>query len=138
MEHCFHTDTIGYILSPLKDLYPDGLRILSLYTGIGGAEVALSRLGLHLKCVVSVETLEVNRKIFKRWWESTRQSGELRQIDDVTKLTLQLLLEFVGEFRGFDLVVGAHLQETCVGYTNFFFEFYRVVTQLNVIMSNIH
>lgn len=66
MEHCFQTDTIGYILSPLKDLYPDGLRILSLYTGIGGAEVALSRLGLHLKCVVSVEMSEVNRKIFKR------------------------------------------------------------------------
>lgn len=73
-----------------------------------------------------------------RWWESTGQSGELRQIDDVTKLTLQLLKQFVGEFRGFDLVVGAHVQETCVGYTDLFFEFYRVVTQVNVIMRNIH
>ncbi|KAJ4809827.1 DNA (Cytosine-5)-methyltransferase DRM2 [Rhynchospora pubera] len=67
MKLCFQTDTIGYILSPLKDLYPDGLRVLSLNTGIGGAEVALNRLGMHLKCVVSIETSEVNQKIFKRF-----------------------------------------------------------------------
>ncbi|KAJ1704382.1 hypothetical protein LUZ63_004161 [Rhynchospora breviuscula] len=135
MKLCFQTDTIGYILSPLKDLYPDGLRVLSLNTGIGGAEVALNRLGMHFKCVVSIETSEVNQKIFKRWWDNTHQSGELRQIGGISKLTLQLLAQLVKDFGGFDLVVGTHLLETYDGlYTNTFFEFYRVLTQLKDIM----
>ncbi|KAJ3708901.1 hypothetical protein LUZ61_012606 [Rhynchospora tenuis] len=134
MKLCFQTDTIGYILSPLKDLYPDGLRVLSLNTGIGGAEVAMNRLGMHFKCVVSIEASEVNRKIFKRWWDSTHQSGELRQIGGISNLTLQQLVQMVRDFGGFDLVVGAHLEN--YGHGLFFYEFYRAVAQLKDIMRS--
>jgi hypothetical protein len=66
MAQCFQTDTTGYILSPLKDFYQDGIRVLSIFSGIGGAVVALHRLGIHLNCVVSVESSEINRKILER------------------------------------------------------------------------
>ncbi|KAI9088103.1 hypothetical protein K1719_030080 [Acacia pycnantha] len=48
-------DTVAYHLSVLKDMYPNGINLLSLFFGIGGAEVALYRLGIPIKNVVSVE-----------------------------------------------------------------------------------
>ncbi|KAE8672436.1 DNA (cytosine-5)-methyltransferase DRM1 [Hibiscus syriacus] len=44
--------------SILRDMFPGGINVLSLFSGIGGAEVALYRLGIPLKVVVSVEKSE--------------------------------------------------------------------------------
>ncbi|KAJ3696554.1 hypothetical protein LUZ61_000259 [Rhynchospora tenuis] len=140
MSKCFQTDTIGYILSPLKKMYPEGIRVLSIFSGIGGAEVALHRLGIRLKCLVSVESSEINQKILRRWWSKTEQRGELRQLGEISKLTLQELQQLFEEFGGFDLVVGApdatvsgggkvsSALNGVVGIdSNMFFEYVRVV-----------
>ncbi|KAF6142273.1 hypothetical protein GIB67_038287 [Kingdonia uniflora] len=105
LKHCFQTDALGFHLSSLKWKFPEGLTVLSLYSGIGGAEVALHRLGLRLKCVVSVETSETNRRILKRWWGNTQQTGELVQIDDIGKLSGKKLDNLIEEFGGFDFVI---------------------------------
>ena len=116
MTCAFQTATVAHLLSVLKDMYPDGLRVLSIFSGIGGAEVALHRLGIRLNCVVSVEESEVNRKVLKRWWVKTEQAGKLKQLPSITKLTTYLLEDLVEEFGGFDLVVGGNYS-SCRGGT---------------------
>ncbi|KAF9596925.1 hypothetical protein IFM89_014489 [Coptis chinensis] len=69
LKYSFQTNTLGYHLSVLKWLFPDGLSVLSLFSGIGGAEVALHRLGLLLKGVVSMELCETNWRILRKWWQ---------------------------------------------------------------------
>ncbi len=81
-------DTVAYQLSVLKDLFPEGINVLSLFSEIGGAEVALHRLGIKLKNVVSVEISKVNQNIGRSWWNQTQQTGNLIHIDDVQKVTL--------------------------------------------------
>ncbi|XP_021752627.1 probable inactive DNA (cytosine-5)-methyltransferase DRM3 isoform X1 [Chenopodium quinoa] len=105
LKLCFQTDTLGYYLSVLKPLFPGGITLLSLYSGIGGAEVALNRLGIYLKVVVSVESSETKRKILRRWWQNTDQAGELVQIEGIQKLTINKLEFLMKKFGGFDLVV---------------------------------
>jgi site-specific DNA-cytosine methylase len=106
MRFGFQTDTVAYILSVLKEMYPDGLTVLSIYSGVGGAEVALHGLGIPLKGVVSVEESEVNRKVLKRWWRKTKQSGQLRQVSSISKVNTSVLKDLMNEFGRFDLVVG--------------------------------
>ncbi|KAL8167429.1 hypothetical protein V2J09_008928 [Rumex salicifolius] len=106
LRTCFQTDTLAYHLSPLKCFFPDGLTMLSVYGSVGGAEVALHRLGVRLRGVVSVETSEAKRQILKRWWESSGQTGELVQIEDVQKLSSNKLEYLMNKFGGFDLVIG--------------------------------
>ena len=60
---------MAYHLSVLKDMVPHGVNVLSLFSGIGGAEVALHRLGIKLKNVVSIEKSKANRDIVRSWWE---------------------------------------------------------------------
>lgn len=145
LKYGFQTDTLGYHLSVLKGMFPDGLRVLSVYSGIGGAEVALHRLGIHLKCVVSVEASDINRKILRRWWQSTGQPGELRQFGGIEKLTIQRLEDFVNQFGGFDIIIGGNLG-TCAGGSsnvsslmgmdlNLFFEYVRVFQRVRSIMG---
>ncbi|CAO2838386.1 unnamed protein product [Amaranthus hypochondriacus] len=105
LKNCFQTDTIGYYLSVLKSLFPGGVTVLSLYSGIGGAEVALHRLGIYMKAVVSVESSEARRKVLRRWWQNTDQSGELVQIENIQRLTSNKLEFLIKKFGGFDLVV---------------------------------
>ncbi|KNA11152.1 hypothetical protein SOVF_137920 isoform A [Spinacia oleracea] len=105
LKHCFQTDTLGYYLSVMKPLFPGGITLLSLYSGIGGAEVTLHRLGIYLKAVVSVESSETRRKILRRWWQNTDQAGELIQIEGIQKLTINKLEFLTKKFGGFDLVV---------------------------------
>ncbi|KAL0344013.1 UNVERIFIED_CONTAM: ATP-dependent RNA helicase-like protein DB10 [Sesamum angustifolium] len=50
-------DTVAYHLSVLKENFPNGLNLLSLFSGIGGREVALHRLGIKLKNVVHLKSL---------------------------------------------------------------------------------
>ncbi|RZC52686.1 hypothetical protein C5167_021115 [Papaver somniferum] len=106
LGNSFQVDTVAYHLSVLKDMYPNGMTVLSLFSGIGGAEVALYRLGIHLKTVVSVEISETSRNILRSWWESTNQSGNLIDIDDVQKLDADKLEQLINSFGGFDLVIG--------------------------------
>ncbi|GER51754.1 methyltransferase family protein [Striga asiatica] len=101
----FQTDTLGYVLSVVRQLCPGGVAVLSFFTGIGGPEVALQRLGIRMRGVVSVEPSEVRRRIVRRWWESSGQGGELVQIEDASRLTGGRLEELTKKFGGFDLVV---------------------------------
>ncbi|GJM99061.1 hypothetical protein PR202_ga16125 [Eleusine coracana subsp. coracana] len=60
-------DTVAYHLSVLKDMFPHGMNVLSLFSGIGGAEVALHKLGIHMKNVVSVENSKANRAVLRTY-----------------------------------------------------------------------
>lgn len=90
----------------MKNLFPNGINLLSLFSGIGGAEVALHRLGIPLKNVVSVEIAEVNRNIIRSWWEQTNQRGQLIEIADVQQVSIERLDQWISSFGGFDLVIG--------------------------------
>ncbi|XVE65470.1 hypothetical protein DITRI_Ditri08aG0002400 [Diplodiscus trichospermus] len=105
LKESFQTDTLGYHLSVLKSMYPGGLTMLSVYSGIGGAVVALHRLGIRLKGVVSVETCEARRRILRNWWQSTGQTGELVVIEDIQRLTSKKLESLMDKLGGFDLVI---------------------------------
>lgn len=106
LGNSFQVDTVAYHLSVLKDIFPNGINMLSLFSGIGGAEVALHRLGIPLKNVVSVEISEANRDIVRSWWEQTNQKGNLIHLADVQQLNGDRLEQFMGSFGGFDLIVG--------------------------------
>ncbi|OMO59188.1 C-5 cytosine methyltransferase [Corchorus capsularis] len=106
LGNSFQVDTVAYHLSVLKDMFPSGINVLSLFSGIGGAEVALYRLGVRLKTVVSVEKSEVNRNIVRCWWEQTNQTGILIDIPDVQELNGERLEQLMSIHGGFDLVVG--------------------------------
>ncbi|VAI61655.1 unnamed protein product [Triticum turgidum subsp. durum] len=105
LGNSFHVDTVAYHLSVLRDMFPNGVSVLSLFTGIGGGEVALHRLGIHMRAVVSVEIGEANRRILRGWWDQT-QTGTLIEIADVKSLTPDIIASYVGRFGGFDLVIG--------------------------------
>ncbi|XP_050381674.1 probable inactive DNA (cytosine-5)-methyltransferase DRM3 [Argentina anserina] len=105
LKYCFQTDTLAYHLSVLKPLYPEGLTMFSIFSGIGGAEIALHKLGIPLKGVVSVETCATKRRILRRWWETTGQSGQLEQIDDIQKLSSNKLESLMRRFGGFDFLI---------------------------------
>ncbi|KAL8481274.1 hypothetical protein ACS0TY_027166 [Phlomoides rotata] len=100
----FQTDTLGYHLSVLKS-FPDGVSVLSFFDGIGGVEVALHRLGIRLKGVVSVEPSEAKRRIVKKWWENSAQAGELIQLESINKLSSNKLEDLFKKFKGFNLVI---------------------------------
>lgn len=114
LQLSFQTDTLGYQLSVLKSMYPGGLTLLSVFSGIGAAEVALHRLGIRLKGVISIEYSEANRRILKRWWISSGQTGELEQIEDIQKLTTKKLDSLIEKFGGIDLIV---CQNSCAVQT---------------------
>ncbi|CAA0823415.1 DNA (cytosine-5)-methyltransferase DRM2 [Striga hermonthica] len=106
LGNSFQVDTVAYHLSVLKELYPNGINMLSLFSGIGGAEVALHRLGVKLKNVVSVEKSKVNRDIVRSWWEQTNQRGTLYDYDDVQQFDSPGIEQIMDSIGGFDLVVG--------------------------------
>ncbi|CAI0626109.1 unnamed protein product [Linum tenue] len=105
LKYSFQIDALGYHLSSLKSLLPQGITMLSLSTGIGGAEVALHRLGVQLKNLVSVESSEEKRKMLRRWWSNSAQTGELVQINDIQRLTSNKLEELVSKYGCFDFVI---------------------------------
>lgn len=115
LKFSLQTDTLGYHLSVLKPIYTEGLTMLSLYSGIGGPEVALNRLGIPLKGVVSVETSETKRGILRRWWKNSGQTGELVQIEDIQKLTSNKLESLIKKFGGFDFII---CQNPCIQFSS--------------------
>ncbi|XP_073038819.1 DNA (cytosine-5)-methyltransferase DRM2-like isoform X1 [Primulina eburnea] len=106
LGNSFQVDTVAYHLSVLKKIFPNGINVLSLFSGIGGAEVALHRLGIKLKNVVSVEKSKVNRDIVRSWWEQTNQTGSLVDFDDVKILEGERIEQIINAVGGIDLVVG--------------------------------
>lgn len=148
LRHCIQTDVLGYHLSVLKSMFPDGLTVLSLFSGIGGAEVALHRLGIRLKGVVSIETSETRRRILRRWWCDSEQTGELMQIDGIQRLTTSKLENLFAKFGGFDLII---CQNPCIlspsqksaadgenlpGFDfSLFYEFVRILQRVRSVME---
>ena len=47
-------------------MFPNGVNLLSLFSGIGGREVALHKFGIHMRAVVSVEILDDVRAAMAR------------------------------------------------------------------------
>ncbi|KAG9136742.1 hypothetical protein Leryth_004513, partial [Lithospermum erythrorhizon] len=105
LQDSFQVDALAYHLSVLKFLYPEGVTVLSINDRLGGAEVALDKLKIRLKGVVSIEPSETNRRILKRWWKHSSQSGELVQIDGIQMLSSSKLENLLQKFGGFDLVI---------------------------------
>ncbi|KAH9602230.1 hypothetical protein KSS87_003316 [Heliosperma pusillum] len=147
LGNSFQIDTIAYHLSVLKPIYPRGMTILSLFSGIGGAEVALHRLGIPLKAVVSIEISEVNRKIFQDWWDQTEQPGKLIHVDDVQKVDYPMIRRWITEFDGFDLVIGGSPCNNLAGgnrrtrdglqgqHSSLFFQYYRILDTVTSLMK---
>lgn len=131
----------------LRDLFPCGINVLSLFSGIGGAEVALHRLKIPLKNVVSVEISEVNRNIVKSWWEQTNQKGTLIHIDDVKEVNADKLEQWMGSFGGFDLVIGGSPCNNLSGsnrlhrnglegeQSSLFYDYFRILDLVKCMMS---
>lgn len=128
-------------------MFPNGITMLSLFSGIGGAEVALYRLGIPLKLVVSVEISEVNRNIVRSWWEQTNQKGTLIDIADVQQLNGDKLEQFINTFGGFDLVVGGSPCNNLAGSNRvsrdglegkqsaLFYDYFRILDLVKCIMG---
>ncbi|OVA16978.1 C-5 cytosine methyltransferase [Macleaya cordata] len=147
LGNSFQVDTVAYHLSVLKDMFPSGMSVLSLFSGIGGAEVALHRLGIPLKIVVSVEISETSRNILRSWWEQTNQKGTLIDIDDVQKLDADRLEQLINSFGGFDLIVGGSPCNNISGsnrvsrdglegkHSSLFYDYFRILNQVKVIMG---
>ncbi|KAK1298593.1 DNA (cytosine-5)-methyltransferase DRM2 [Acorus calamus] len=147
LGNSFQVDTVAYHLSVLKDMFPNGITMLSLFSGIGGAEVALHRLGIHLKAVVSVEISEVNRNIVRSWWEQTNQTGTLIDIADVQQLNGDKIEQLIHTFGGFDLVVGGSPCNNLAGsnrvsrdglegkHSALFYDYFRILDLVKNIMG---
>lgn len=148
LGNAFQTDTVAYHLSVLKHLYPNGINVLSLFSGIGGAEVALHRLGITLKYVISAEICKENRLILRSWWEKTRQTGELIELEDVQNLTDKKLEDLIDIVGGFDLIIGGSPCNNLTGsnrctrdglegkHSSLFFEFPRIVNVVRHVMRS--
>lgn len=133
----------------MKEQFPNGFNVLSLYSGIGGAEVALHRLGIPLKNVVSVVISEVNRNILRSWWKETNQCGNLIEIADVQEVNGDKLEQYMSLFGGFDLVIGGSLCNNLGGcnrvsrfglegeHSSLFYEYFRILDLVKCIMGNV-
>ncbi|XP_031277074.1 DNA (cytosine-5)-methyltransferase DRM2-like [Pistacia vera] len=147
LGNSFQVDTVAYHLSVLKEQFPNGINVLSLFSGIGGAEVALHRLGIPLKNVVSVEISEVNRNIVRGWWKETNQCGNLIEIADVQEVTWDKLEQYVSLFGGFDLLIGGSPCNNLSGrnrvsrvglegeHSSLFYEYFRILDLVKCIMG---
>ncbi|PWZ57918.1 DNA (cytosine-5)-methyltransferase DRM2 [Zea mays] len=148
LGNSFQVDTVAYHLSVLKDRYPQGMNVLSLFTGIGGAEVALHRLGIRMNTVISVEKSEVNRTILKSWWDQT-QTGTLIEINDVQTLTADRIEAYIRRIGGFDLVIGGspcnnlagsnrHHRDGLEGeHSSLFYHYFRILDSVKSIMERL-
>ncbi|XP_057833016.2 DNA (cytosine-5)-methyltransferase DRM2 isoform X2 [Cryptomeria japonica] len=148
LGNAFQIDTVAYHLSVLKPFYPSGIKVLSLFSGIGGAEVALHRIGISLKCVVSVEICPKNRLTLSSWWKKTQQTGTLIEKEDVQDLTREVLEEVIDRVGGFDLIVGGSPCNNLSGnnrvsrnglegkQSSIFYEFPRILNEIRQIMHS--
>ncbi|CAL4920350.1 unnamed protein product [Urochloa decumbens] len=148
LGNSFQVDTVAYHLSVLRDMFPHGMNVLSLFSGIGGAEVALHRLGIRMNNVISVEKSEVNRTILKSWWDQT-QTGTLIEITDVQTLTSEKIESYIRRIGGFDLVIGGspcnnlagsnrHHRDGLEGeHSALFYHYFRILDSVKSIMERL-
>lgn len=140
LGNSFSVYTVAYHFSVLKPLFPRGIKVLSLFSGIGGAEVALHKIGIKLNVVVSVEIELEPRRCLQTWWSVTNQTGHLDvEYHDVRHLTKSVLTRLVNKYQGFDLIVGGSPCNNFAGsnrvsrigleggHSTMFFEFSRIV-----------
>jgi len=130
----------------LKPLFPQGMNVLSLFNGIGGAEVALHRLGIPLKNVVSVEKSEKSKNIIESWWKQTNQVGNLTHFHDVQILDDRALRKLIESIGGFNLVIGGSPCNNLAGKnvngrvglggeeSSLFYEYVRILDAVRNIM----
>ena len=141
LGNSFSVFTVAFHFSVLKPLYPRGIKVLSLFSGIGGAEVALHKLGIKLLVVVSVELNDETRRCLEAWWAASKQTGVLNQeFHNVKDLGRAEISALVSKHRGFDLIVGGSPCNNLSGnnmvsrvglegqQSSVFFEFSRIVT----------
>ncbi|XP_047334253.1 DNA (cytosine-5)-methyltransferase DRM2-like [Impatiens glandulifera] len=145
LGNSFQVDTVAYHLSVLKDLYPQGMNVLSLFSGIGGGEVALHRLGIPLKNVVSIDISEGNRNVVKSWWGQTNQKGKLIHFPDVQDVDGEKLENLRDTIGDFDLVIGGspcnnlagsnrHSRDGLEGeQSSLFFDYFRILDLVKTI-----
>lgn len=150
LGNSFQIDTVAYHLSVLKDRYPNGMNVLSLFSGIGGAEVALHRLGIRLNTVVAVEISEVNRNIVRSWWEQTKQTGNLIDFTDIQELSGDQLEHLISTYGRFDLIIGGspcnnltgsnrHTRDGLGGkQSSLFYDYFRILDLVKCIMGKDH
>ncbi|CAL4897640.1 unnamed protein product [Urochloa decumbens] len=148
LGNSFQVDTVAYHLSVLKDMFPHGMNVLSLFSGIGGAEVALHRLGIRMNNVISVEISEVNRTILRSWWDQT-QRGTLIEINDVQSLTSERIEFYMRKIGGFDLVIGGspcnnlagsnrHHRDGLEGeHSSLFYHYFNILEAVKSIMQRL-
>lgn len=149
LGNSFQIDTVAYHLSVLKEIFPNGMNVLSLFSGIGGAEVALHRLGIPLKNVVSVELSEPSRNVVRCWWDQTNQKGNLIDVSDVKEVTGDRLEQWISSFGGFDLVIGGSPCNNLTGsnrwsrdglegeHSSLFFDYFRILDLVKSIMGTV-
>ncbi|XP_042496171.1 DNA (cytosine-5)-methyltransferase DRM2-like isoform X2 [Macadamia integrifolia] len=147
LGNSFQVDTVAYHLSVLKEIFPGGINLLSLFSGIGGAEVALHRLGIPLKNVVAVEISETSRDILRSWWEQTNQTGNLIDFTDIRKLNADRLEQLISSFGGFDLIIGGSPCNNLTGsnrvsrdglegkHSSLFYDYFRILDLVRCIMG---
>lgn len=150
LGNSFQVDTVAYHLSVLKDMFPEGVNVLSLFSGIGGAEVALHRLGIKLRNVVSIEKTKQNRDIVRSWWEQTNQKGSLIDFDDVEQFDLARAEQIIDMIGGFDLIVGGSPCNNLAGSnrvsrdglegseSRLFYDYFRILDMIKCIMRDKH
>ncbi|KAH7444786.1 hypothetical protein KP509_02G091600 [Ceratopteris richardii] len=148
LGNSFQINTVAYHLSTLKPLYPHGITVLSLFSGIGGGEVSLHKLGIYLKVVIAVEINEKVRGVLKSWWRKSCQAGELKLKNDVRDLTHEVLTDLIDEVGPIDLIIGGSPCNNLSGNnrvsrtglngseSSLFFEFPRILNIVTQIMRD--
>ncbi|KAJ8423709.1 LOW QUALITY PROTEIN: hypothetical protein Cgig2_016460 [Carnegiea gigantea] len=91
-------DTVSYYRSVLKSMFPSAMNVLFLFSGIGGAEVALYKLGILLK----------NRQ--------TNQNGRIIFVDAIQSVDDSIIDGWIKDLNGFDLMIEV-LVKTLLGGT---------------------
>ncbi|KAK3030425.1 hypothetical protein RJ639_037554 [Escallonia herrerae] len=139
LGNSFQVDTVAHHLSVLKNMFPSGMNVLSLFSRIGGAEVALHRLGIPLNYVVSVEILP----------PPTCQ-GHLIQFTDVQEVIADKVEQWIRSCGGFDLVIGGSPCHNLAGgnrvsrhgheeeNSSLSFDYFRILNLVEFKMRNQH
>ncbi|XP_024539212.1 DNA (cytosine-5)-methyltransferase DRM1A isoform X2 [Selaginella moellendorffii] len=148
LGNAMQVHTVAWHLSVLAALFPTGIRVLSLFSGIGGIEVALEKLGIPIKFLVSVETNADCHRVLRSWWHRTRQRGTHIVLGDVTELSRERIEELAARAGGgFDLVAGGspcnnfsgNNRTSRTGITGdksrLFFDYVRILTTVRSIMA---
>ncbi|CAI5929320.1 unnamed protein product [Closterium sp. NIES-64] len=104
LGNTFHVPTVALHLSVLRRLNRP-IRVLSLFSGIGGALVALHMVKVPVICAVSVEFEKSCRDAEGRWWRETAMAEERAGRDGVNQM-LGELLQLYHNYHGGPVIVG--------------------------------